>query len=163
MIDTNLKAVWRVAKAVTPHMIERGGGSIVLVSSLNGIQSGPAYAHYCAAKHGVVGLMKCVALEGGKYGIRCNALLPGTTRTPMVDHQGTWNMMTGTDHGTSEQSTEAAYHVAALKGTTWMDPMEMAKTGVYLNSDLAARVTGVAIPVDGGNTVLPGYNHNPVH
>ncbi len=162
MIDVNLTAVWRVGKAVTPHMIERQSGSIVLTSSLNGVTAAPIFAHYAAAKHGVIGLMKSMAQEAGRYGIRVNALMPGTTKTPMVNHQGAWNMMTGTDHGTMEQSTEVAYHVAALKGTTWMDPMEQAKAALFLNSDLADRVTGISLPVDGGSLVLNGYNHSPV-
>ncbi len=162
MIDVNLTGVWKAAKAVAPHMIERESGSIVITSSLNGIMASPIYAHYVSAKHGAVGLMKCIAAELGRYGIRCNALLPGPTLTPQVENQGTWNMMAGHDHGTREESHLAAHHSTVLKGTGWMDPMQQARTALYLNSELAEKVTGIGIPVDGGNTVLNGYNHSPV-
>ena len=162
MIAINLTGVWKAAKAVTPHMIERQSGSIVITSSMNGILPGPIYAHYVSAKHGAVGLMKCVARELAGYGVRCNALLPGPTLTPMVENQGSWNMISGNDHGTSEQASIAVHHTTALKDTGWMDPIQQARSALYLNSELAEKVTGVALAVDGGGAVLNGFNHRPV-
>lgn len=161
MLDVNLTGVWKTAKAIAPHMIERETGSIVITSSMNGIQASPIYAHYTSAKHGAVGLMKCIAAELGSYGIRCNAILPGPTLTPMVDNQGTWNMMAGNDHGTPEISRVAAHHSTALKDTGWMDPVQQARAALFLNSDLAEKITGIALPVDAGGTVLSGFNHSP--
>ena len=81
MIATNLSGVWRSAKAVAPHMIERGSGSIIMTSSVNGLEPGANYAHYVSAKHGVLGLMRTVALELAPKGIRCNAICPGSVDT----------------------------------------------------------------------------------
>ncbi|MGH9294393.1 MAG: mycofactocin-coupled SDR family oxidoreductase, partial [Acidimicrobiales bacterium] len=95
MMDVNLTGVWRSVKAVAPSMMERRGGSIVLTSSVNGAEAGVGFGHYVAAKHGVVGLMRSVALELGPYGIRCNAVMPGAVDTPMTDWQGMYDMIAG--------------------------------------------------------------------
>jgi SDR family mycofactocin-dependent oxidoreductase len=163
MIGVNLTGVWKSAKAVTPHMIERQSGSIVITSSTNGLEAGLNYAHYVAAKHGVIGLMKNIALELAQYGIRCNSINPGAIKTPMTDQQGAWDMYAGHPGGTETDMVEAGYHFGALKGTTFMPPQVIADTALYLNSDLAAAVTGVTIPVDAGHMILPGINPAPVH
>jgi SDR family mycofactocin-dependent oxidoreductase len=162
MIGVNLTGVWKSAKAVAPHMIERGSGSIVITSSTNGWEAGLNYAHYVAAKHGVIGLMKNIALELAPHGIRCNSISPGAIKTPMTDHQGAWDMFAGHPNGTEQDMMEGGYHFAALKGTTFMDPQVIADTALYLNSDLAAKVTGVTIPVDAGHLILTGVNNTPV-
>jgi SDR family mycofactocin-dependent oxidoreductase len=162
MIGVNLTGVWKSAKAVAPHMIERQSGSIVITSSTNGIEPGLNYAHYVAAKHGVIGLMKNIALELAPYGIRCNSINPGAIRTPMTDHQGAWDMFAGHPGGTEADLIEGGYHFTALKNTSFMDPQVIADTALYLNSDLAAKVTGVTIPVDAGHLILTGVNNTPV-
>jgi SDR family mycofactocin-dependent oxidoreductase len=162
MIGVNLTGVWKSAKAVAPHMIERRTGSIVITSSANGIEPGQNYAHYVAAKHGVIGLMKNIALELAPYGIRCNSINPGAIRTPMTDHQGAWDMFAGHEGGTEAEMIEGGYHYALLRNTTWLEPQAIADTALYLNSHLAANVTGVTIPVDAGHLLIPGVNANPV-
>ena len=162
MIEVNLTGVWKSAKAVAPHMIERQSGSIVITSSTNGLEAGLNYAHYVAAKHGVIGLMKNIALELAPYGIRCNSINPGAIRTPMTDHQGAWDMFAGHPGGTEADLIEGGYHFTALKGTSFMDPQVIADTALYLNSELAAKVTGVTIPVDAGHLILTGINATPV-
>lgn len=161
MIGVNLTGVWKSAKAVAPHMIERQTGSIVITSSVNGLEPGMNYAHYVSAKHGVIGLMKNIALELAPYGVRCNSINPGAIKTPMTDHQGAWDMMAGHEGGTPEDLTEGGYHFHALKGTTFMPPQVIADTALYLNSHLAAKVTGVTIPVDAGHMLLTGINPDP--
>ena len=162
MIGVNLTGVWKSAKAVAPHMIERQTGSIVITSSINGLEPGPNYAHYVAAKHAVVGLMRNIALELAPHGIRCNSVHPGAIRTPMTDHQGAYDMFAGHEGGTEADLIEGGYSFHALKGTTFMSPQVIADTALYLNSDLAAKVTGVTIPVDAGHMILPGVNTKPV-
>jgi SDR family mycofactocin-dependent oxidoreductase len=162
MIGVNLTGVWKSAKAVAPHMIERQTGSIVITSSINGLEPGMNYAHYVAAKHGVIGLMKNIALELARYGVRCNSINPGAIKTPMTDHQGAWDMFAGHEGGTEADMIEGGYHFHALKGMTFMPPQVIADTALYLNSDLAAAVTGVTIPVDAGHMLLTGMNPDPV-
>jgi len=162
MIGTNLTGVWKSAKAVAPHMIERGSGSIVITSSVNGLEPGPDYAHYVSSKHGVIGLMKNIALELAPHGIRCNSINPGAIKTPMTDHQGAWDMFAGHEGGTEADMLEGGYHFHALKGMTFLSPEVIANTALYLNSELAAAVTGVTIPVDAGHMLLTGFNQAPV-
>ena len=161
MIGVNLTGVWKSAKAVAPHMIERGSGSIVITSSINGLEPGANYAHYVTAKHGVIGLMKNIALELAPHGIRCNAISPGAIKTPMTNNQGSWDLFAGRPGGTEADLDEGGYHYAALKGTSFMEPQVIADTALYLNSDLAAKVTGVTIPVDAGHLLLTPFNVAP--
>jgi SDR family mycofactocin-dependent oxidoreductase len=162
MIGVNLTGVWKSAKAVARHMIERQTGSIVITSSTNGLEPGLNYAHYVSAKHGVIGLMKNIALELAPHGVRCNAICPGAILTPMNNHQASWNMIAGHKGGTEADMIEGGYHFGALKERSFLAPQVIADTALYLNSELAAAVTGVTIPVDAGHTLLAGFNHNPV-
>jgi NAD(P)-dependent dehydrogenase (short-subunit alcohol dehydrogenase family) len=77
VVDVNLKGMWHAVKAVAPAMIHQRSGAIVLISSTNGIEPRKRFAHYTAAEHGVLGLMKAAALELAPYNIRCNAVCPG--------------------------------------------------------------------------------------
>jgi SDR family mycofactocin-dependent oxidoreductase len=162
MIGVNLTGVWKSAKAVARHMIERQAGSIVITSSTNGLEPGLNYAHYVAAKHGVIGLMKNIALELAPHGVRCNAICPGAILTPMNNHQASWDMIAGHEGGTEAEMIDGGYHFGALKQQSFLAPQVIADTALYLNSDLAAAVTGVTIPVDAGHTLLAGFNHAPV-
>jgi SDR family mycofactocin-dependent oxidoreductase len=162
MLDINLTGAWRSIKAVVPSMIENRGGSIVLTSSVNGLEAGGGMAHYVAAKHGVLGLMKNAALELGPYNIRCNAVCPGIVDTQMNDWQGCYDMMAGHPGGTPEDRRSAAYSWSVLAGRGLLKPSTVSKAVRWLASDDAADVTGVALPIDGGHSILPGSNPDPV-
>ena len=164
MIAVNLTGVWKSAKAVLPHMMERGGGSIVMTSSINGLEPGANYVHYCAAKFGVVGVMKTLALEYARHGIRVNAVHPGAILTPMTSWQGAWDMMSGkpAGQGTEADLLEAGYSFHALKGAGFLSPQRIADAALWLNSELASAVTGISVPVDAGHLLQPGYNPDPV-
>jgi SDR family mycofactocin-dependent oxidoreductase len=162
MLDVNLTGVWKAAKAVVPHMIERGSGSVVITASVNGLEPGSNYGHYSTSKHGAIGLARNLALELGRYGVRCNALAPGVIETPMIVNQVGMDLFNGGPGGTIENVRTAGSYYHALKGATALPPTTVADAGVWLNSDLAAAVTGVTIPVDAGHMLLTGYNHDPV-
>jgi SDR family mycofactocin-dependent oxidoreductase len=162
MIDVNLTGVWKSAKAVAPHMIERQSGSIVMTSSVNGLEPGPNFSHYTAAKHGVVGLMKTVALELAPHGVRANAVHPGAVRSGMTDNQMAWDMYAGHPGGKPEDLIAAGRHYGVLKGSTFMPPETIANAALFLNSDLASNITGVSLPVESGHLLIPGVNMNPV-
>jgi SDR family mycofactocin-dependent oxidoreductase len=162
MIGTDLSGVWRSAKAVAPHMIERKTGAIVMTSSVNGLEPGMNYAHYVTAKHGVIGLMKNVALELAPHGIRCNAICPGAIDTGMTNWKGAYDMFAGHDGGTRDDLLAGAKSFHALKGTGILSPQVLADAALWLVSDGAAAVTGVALPVDAGHMLLTGVNPAPV-
>lgn len=161
-VDINLTGVWRAAKAVAPHMIERRSGSIVMTSSTNGLEPGAGYANYVSAKYGVVGLSKSVALELAPYGIRCNCINPGAVRTGMTDNQDGYDLFAGHPGGTAADMEQGGYAFTALAGVSFMDPQVIADGALFLNSHLAAAITGVALPIDAGHLLLPGVNQNPV-
>lgn len=162
-IDVNLTGHWHAAKAVAPHMMERGTGAIVFTSSANGLVAGTNYAHYTAAKHGVLGLMKTVAVELGPYGIRANAVCPAFVDTKMNDWPAVYDMMAGTGPGTGtpQDRVNAAKHLSAIRGRGFIAPESVSKVVLWLASDDAADITGLAHPVDAGSLVLPPFNPAP--
>jgi SDR family mycofactocin-dependent oxidoreductase len=161
VLDVNLSGAWRSAKAVAPHMIERQTGSIVMISSVNGFEPGPTYAHYTSAKHGMVGLMKTVALELARHGVRCNAIHPGFVRSGLTDNQEAWDMYAGHPGGTPDDMVGAGRSYGVLKGTTYMEGDVIANAALFLNSALASNITGVSLPVDSGHMLMSGINTSP--
>jgi len=162
VIDINLTGTWHTIKAVTPHMIERRSGSIVVISSNAAFEIGENYAHYAASKWGVLGLAKNVAFELAKYNIRCNAICPGFIQTAISDWQGGWDMVAGHPGGTHEDLVENAKHYPLLAGRSMLPPESVSGAVAFLASDDAIDVTGIALPVDAGHLLIPGYNATPV-
>ena len=138
LMAVNLKGVWWCMKFELPQLLKQGGGSIVNTSSVAGLVGLPMDAAYAAAKHGIIGLTKTAALEYAPYGIRVNAVCPGLTKTPMVDRLSAGQ----------PQMIEALAKTLPMRRAG--DPNEVAETVVWLCSDAASYVTGVALPVDGG-------------
>ena len=137
-IAINLKGVWLCMKYEIPHMLEQGGGAIVNTSSVAGLVGFPNLPAYVATKHGVAGLTRTAALEYAEQGIRVNAVCPGVIQTAMIDR------IVGGD-------AEAEAQFTALEPVGRMgSPAEVAQAVVWLCSDAASFVTGVAMPVDGG-------------
>lgn len=162
MLGINLTGVFRTIRAVVPGMMERRQGSIVITSSVNGLEPGAGFAHYTAAKHGAIGLMRNVALELGPYNIRCNAVLPGIVDSAMNDWQGVYDMMAGHEGGTPEDRRINAYSWSALAGRGLIATRAISQAVAFLVSDEASEITGVALPVDSGHLLLPGTNPAPI-
>src|SRR5260370_33501550 len=116
MIDTNLTGVWHTAKAAIPHMIAgQRGGSIVLTSSAWGLKAMPNLVHYVSAKHGVVGLMRTLALELAPLSIRVNSVHPTAVSTTMVRNEASMRLfMPDVDDPTVEQYGELMVSLNAL-------------------------------------------------
>ncbi|KXX59112.1 mycofactocin-coupled SDR family oxidoreductase [Rhodococcus sp. LB1] len=158
-IDVNLNGVWRTLRAVAPQLITQRSGSVIITASVNGVEAQAGAAHYTAAKHGALGLMKAAALEFAPYGVRVNAILPGFVDTAMTNWQGCYDMTGGKPGSTRADHEAAARHWHAIGGL--IEPDEISGAVVYLASDAARRVTGVELPVDGGHLVLSTFNPNP--
>jgi SDR family mycofactocin-dependent oxidoreductase len=156
MLDVNLSGVWRTCKAVAPHLIARGRGSIVITASVSGFEPGYGSTHYTASKHGLIGLMRNVALELGQYGIRCNAICPSTADTPMSNWQGAYDLVAGHSGGTRAEYLHNSRQWHALREQPALPAQAMAEAAMWLLSDAASSVTGIALPVDAGHLLLPG-------
>jgi len=139
----DLKAAWLAAKHVLPHMKRAGRGSIVNVSSLHGFATLDGFFPYAAAKSGLVGLTRSLALDYGPHGIRVNVVAPGFVRTRLVQES--------IERADDRQAAEAAMVGGVALGRIG-DPREIAGVVRFLASDEASYVTGASLLVDGGLT-----------
>jgi NAD(P)-dependent dehydrogenase (short-subunit alcohol dehydrogenase family) len=146
MLDVNLLGVFHVWQAALPGMLDAGWGRLVAVASTAGLKGYAYVSGYCAAKHGVIGLTRALALETAKTGITVNAVCPGYVQTPMLE-QSVDTIMRKT--GSSRAEAEAALKAANPQGR-FIQPEEVAQTVLWLCSAGAASVTGQAIALSGG-------------
>jgi SDR family mycofactocin-dependent oxidoreductase len=154
MLDINLSGVWRTVKAAIPHLRAGGrGGSIVLTSSDAGLFAYENIAHYVSAKHGVVGLMRTLALELAPDMIRVNSIHPTTVDTDMVQNERIYRLFRpDLEHPTKQDFADAATQMNALP-IPWVEAVDISNALLWLASDEARYVTGVALPVDAGAAV----------
>lgn len=150
VIGINLTGVWQSCKAVVPHMIDGGGGSIVVVSSVHGLGGSINVAPYVASKHGVLGIMRTLALEGAEHDIRVNAVAPTIVNTPMLIAHGAERFAADADHETAEEAMAAALGSLHPLPTGWVEPDDVSNAVLWLLSDEARYVTGTVLPVDAG-------------
>ncbi len=155
MIDINLTGVFNTVRAALPSMVQRGeGGSVVLTSSTAGLRAYPNTAHYTAAKHGVIGLMKVLTQELGEHRIRVNAVCPTTVRTPLVINDATFALFAPeVENPTEDDVREPFEALNILPGVAWIEPSDVSDAVLFLCSDAAHHITGVALPIDAGNVV----------
>ena len=155
MIDINLTGVFNTVRATLPSMVERGeGGSVVLTSSTAGLRAYANTAHYTAAKHGVIGLMKVLAQEAGPHRVRVNAVCPTTVRTPLVINASTFELFAPhLENPTEDDVREPFESLNILPGVAWVEPEDVSDAVLFLCSDAAKFITGVALPIDAGNIV----------
>jgi len=154
MIGVNLKGVWHTAKAAIPHLKAAGGGSIVITSSTAGLKGFPNFVHYVASKHGVVGIMRTLALELAPHSIRVNTVHPTSVDTDMIQNQNMYDLFApdyepGT--ATREVFLERMNGMNALP-VPWIEAADISNAVLWLASDDARYVTGIQLPVDAGST-----------
>ena len=163
VIDINLTGVWNSVRAVARPMMERKRGSIIVTSSVMGRETGKDLSHYTASKHGVLGLVKSIAVELGPHGIRANALLPSVVHDKMGDNPVTREWIFGRSDATTEAYVEASRHWHVLRGTAALPAAAIADAALWLASEESRYVSGAEILVDGGHSVVPPYNNEPVY
>ncbi|HMQ34709.1 MAG TPA: mycofactocin-coupled SDR family oxidoreductase [Chloroflexaceae bacterium] len=150
LVGVCLTGVWQSCKAAIPHMLGGGRGAIVITSSVAGLKGLANDAHYSAAKHGVVGLMRSLALELAPYSIRVNSVHPSSVNTPIIRNQATYTLFSGGRADATEAEVLPAFRALNLLPIPWMEPEDIAAAVLWLVSDEARYVTGVALPVDAG-------------
>ncbi|WP_153227196.1 mycofactocin-coupled SDR family oxidoreductase [Mycolicibacterium sp. CH28] len=153
MIDINLTGAWRTVRAAAPAIVAGGrGGSIILTSSIAGLIGFPGVAHYAAAKHGLVGLMRVLAMELGPEGIRVNTVHPTNVDTEMIQNEQLWSFFNGGREGAGQAEAAAQMTMMHALPVPWVAPEDVANAVLWLASDEARYVTGASIPIDAGAT-----------
>jgi SDR family mycofactocin-dependent oxidoreductase len=141
-IAVNLTGVWKTLKAAIPSMIDAGnGGSIVITSSTAGIKGMAGIAHYDSSKHGVVGLMRTLAIELAPHSIRVNTVHPTGVNTPMVVNEYIAQFLASEGGGANIEN---------LLPVELVEAVDISNAVLWLSSDEARYVTGTCLPVDAG-------------
>jgi 3-hydroxybutyrate dehydrogenase len=149
VIGINLTAAFHLTKAVWPAMKAQKSGRVISIASAHGLVASAFKSAYVAAKHGIVGFTKTIALEGAPFGITANAICPGYVHTPIIDKQIADQMKV--HHMTADEVVQRVMlEKQAIKSFISIDTI--AQTALFLASEAAATFTGVALPVDGGWT-----------
>ncbi|HEX6860602.1 MAG TPA: 3-hydroxybutyrate dehydrogenase [Caulobacteraceae bacterium] len=149
IIAINLTSAFHAARAAIPIMKAQGRGRIVNIASAHGLVASPFRSAYVAAKHGVIGLTKTIALEVARQGITCNAICPGYVKTPLVEAQ---IVDQAKARGISEDEVMTNVILAAQPTKEFVTFDQLGGMLLYLVSDLGASANGAAMVVDGGWT-----------
>ncbi|MGH2634829.1 MAG: SDR family NAD(P)-dependent oxidoreductase [Actinomycetota bacterium] len=149
-IDVNVTGALRLVRAAIPALLARGGGSVVLVSSVSGLVSGTNSAAYDTSKAALIGLARSLAVDYGPRGIRANALCPGWVVTPMAD--GPMDALAGDRGITRAEAYAVATRAVPLRRAATAE--EIAACCLFLASDESSIVTGSVLVADGGGTAV---------
>ncbi len=144
-----LQVPFELVRAALPSMYERGWGRVLNVSSVHGLRASPHKSAYVAAKHGLEGLSKVIALEGGGRGVTSNTLCPGYVRTPLVEGQIAAQAQV---HGIPEDEVVAKVMLTNSAVKRLIEPSEVAELAAYLCTDQASYANGSSFVLDGGWT-----------
>lgn len=151
MLDVNLTGVWHTCRAGAAHLIARGGGSMVLTSSIAGARGLFAVGHYAAAKHGVIGLMRSLAHDLAPHAVRVNCVLPTNVDTPLIQNDV---VRAAFRPDLDRPPTRGEFAESArrmnLLSIPWVEAVDVANAALFLASDEARYVTAITLPVDAG-------------
>ena len=151
IIAINLSSAFHTTAAALPGMYAAGWGRVINIASAHGLTASPYKAAYIAAKHGLVGLSKTVALEAAGRGVTCNAICPGYVLTPLVEAQIPDQMKT---HGMDRETVIREVMLTRQPSRQFATVEQMGGTAVFLCTGAADQITGTTISVDGGWTAL---------
>jgi SDR family mycofactocin-dependent oxidoreductase len=150
-VGVNLTGVWLTAKATIPHIVDGGrGGAMVLTSSVGGLKAHPGIGNYVSAKHGVVGVMRTLAVELAPHNIRVNSIHPSQVNTPMLMNEMTYRMFRPDLENPTQTDMAVVSMGMHLLPTPWMEVSDISNAVLFLVSDEGRYITGVTLPIDGG-------------
>jgi SDR family mycofactocin-dependent oxidoreductase len=147
MIGVDLTGVFKTLRAVTPYLIAQRSGRIVATSSMGGRMGNPNLAHYVAAKWGVIGLVKTLALEVADKGITVNAVCPATVDTGMVHNPALYGLFAPDLTAPSREDVEPRYAAMSPMGVPWVSPADITDAVMFLVSDEARYISGSTLDV----------------
>jgi SDR family mycofactocin-dependent oxidoreductase len=151
MLDVNLTGVWHTTSVAVPHLVDRGrGGSMILISSTAGLRGIPNVAHYNAAKHGVVGLARTLANELALHRIRVNTIHPTNVRTIMIDNDVTPAVYRPDLQSPTFDDAQEVLTKINMWDVPWIESVDVSNAVLFLASEMARYITGIALPVDLG-------------
>jgi 3-hydroxybutyrate dehydrogenase len=149
ILAINLSSAFHTIRATLPAMRRNGWGRIINIASAHGLVASPFKSAYVAAKHGIVGLTKVVALEAARDNITCNAICPGYVYTPLVEAQIESQAKV---HGVPREQVIRDVLLAPQPNKRFATIEEIGAIAMFLTSDAAASITGISLPADGGWT-----------
>ncbi|MAI91059.1 3-hydroxybutyrate dehydrogenase [Ponticaulis sp.] len=147
IIALNLSSAFHTTRLALPDMKEKGWGRIINTASAHALVASPYKSAYVAAKHGIAGFTKTVALEGATFGVRCNAICPGYVFTPLVEGQ---IADTAKARGMSEQDVKEKVLLAAQPTKEFVTPEQVGEFAHFLCTPAADQVNGALMQMDGG-------------
>ena len=147
ILAIHLSAAFHTTRLVVPQMKARGWGRIIYTASAHGLAASPFKAGYVAAKHGIIGLCKVVALETAETGITCNAICPGWVRTPLVERQ---IEALAAERGLDIEAAARELFGAKQPTKQFVMPDQLGQLAVFLCSEAASQMTGAPVSMDGG-------------
>lgn len=149
IIRINLSSAFYAIQKTLPHMKKQKWGRIINVASAHALVASPFKSAYVAAKHGILGMTKSIALEAAEFGVTCNAICPGYVLTPLVEGQ---IASTAKARGIAESDVINNIMLANQPTRKFVKVQEIAELAVYLSNDAAASITGTSLSIDGGWT-----------
>jgi (+)-trans-carveol dehydrogenase len=151
VIDTNLTGVFNTVHVALPHLLKAGrGGSIILISSSLALRPAAHFGAYTTAKHGVVGLMKSLAVELGQHSIRVNTVHPTGVNTDLLVNESTFKLFRPDLEAPTVDDVMDSYYGLNILPVPWVEASDVSRVVTFLASDDARYITGSMIPVDAG-------------
>lgn len=152
MIDVDLTGTFKTIRAVLPHMLERRYGRIIATSSMAGRMGNANLAHYVAAKWGVIGMVKSLAMEVANKGITVNAIAPAAVDTAMLHNEAMYKLFCPDMDAPTREDVAPRYQAMNRLGVAWMAPEEVSRAVLFVAADTASSMTGQVIEVSLGSS-----------
>jgi (+)-trans-carveol dehydrogenase len=155
VVDVNQTGVWHTCKVAVPYLLAHGdGGSIVITSSAAGLHAVAKLAHYASAKHGLVGLMRVLAVELGPHRIRVNSIHPTQVNTPMLMNEECCQLFCPDVERPGPDDLAPVSQAMHTLPVPWVEPEDISNAIIFLASDEGRYITGVPLPVDAGADLI---------